>query len=254
MADQRGAGQAYQEIIVTGASGGLGGALIERCLKRASVRKVWAVCRRRPSFGWAIDPRVEHVATDLRDPNAPRALGERLEAGEAAPDLVVQAAGLLHDRAAGVAPEKRLEQVTLASLQQSFAVNAFAPILLVSEILPALRRARAPKIVHVSARVGSVEDNQLGGWYGYRASKAAQNQLTRTLAIELKRRLPAATVIAYHPGTVDTELSAPFASTVDEGRLLSPERAAGHLLDVVDPLGPADSGRFFAWDGSTLPW
>ena len=106
----------------------------------------------------------------------------------------------------------------------------------------------------VLGRVGSIGDNHLGGWYGYRAAKAAQNQLLRTLALEWKRRLPLACVSLLHPGTTATELSAPFRSAVPAEKLFSPQRAAGHLLDVLATQTPDDSGRFLAWDGSVIPW
>ena len=106
----------------------------------------------------------------------------------------------------------------------------------------------------LSARVGSIGDNRLGGWYAYRAAKAAQNQFMRTFAIELRRANPAAACLLLHPGTVDTPLSRPFQSGVEPGRLFAPELAAGHLLAVIASATPADSGRFLAWDGQAIPW
>ncbi len=119
---------------------------------------------------------------------------------------------------------------------------------------PALPREQPVHFASLSARVGSIGDNRLGGWYAYRAAKAAQNQLLRTLALEWQRRLPLACVTLLHPGTTATALSAPFRSSVPAGGLFSPERAAGHLLDVLEQRAAGLSGSFLAWDGTSIPW
>ena len=106
----------------------------------------------------------------------------------------------------------------------------------------------------LSARVGSIGDNRLGGWHGYRAAKAALNMLIRNFAIELRRSHPQAIIVGLHPGTVDTPLSAPFQRGVAPDRLFTPATSAGHLLDVIDGLSPADSGGVFAWDGTAIPF
>ena len=141
-----------------------------------------------------------------------------------------------------------------AGLEQAFGVNAFAPILLAKAVAPAFRHGQPCWFASLSARVGSIGDNHLGGWYGYRAAKAAQNQLLRTLAVEWKRRLPQVCVSLLHPGTTATELSAPFRSAVPAEKLFSPERAAGHLLDVLAQQKAHHSGSFLAWDGTVIPW
>ena len=120
--------------------------------------------------------------------------------------------------------------------------------------MPLLRHGERSVVVHVSARVGSIGDNRSGGWYGYRASKAAQNMFTRNLAIELGRRAPNLICLALHPGTVDTGLSRPFQRSVPAERLFDPKRAADQLLSLIDSCGPGDSGRFLAWDGQPIPW
>jgi NAD(P)-dependent dehydrogenase (short-subunit alcohol dehydrogenase family) len=166
--------------------------------------------------------------------------------------VVINTAGLLHD--GPLQPEKRLSQVSRRALERSFAVNAFGPLLLAQAIEAALPRDRPVHFASLSARVGSIGDNRLGGWYAYRAAKAAQNQLLRTLAIEWQRRLPQACVTLLHPGTTATSLSAPFGGSVPPSALFSPERAAGHLLDVLEGRTAADSGAFLAWDGQPIPW
>lgn len=237
--------------VVTGASGGLGRALIERLVQRDDLEKVYAVSRTLPKFENA---KVSPLAVDVTETVSVACLSEALRRDEMEVSLLVQSAALLHDEAAGVWPEKRLEHLSAEALQQSFAVNAIGPALIAREIVPFLAKEGRSFIVNVSARVGSIEDNGLGGWYAYRASKAAQNQFTRTMAIELRRRHRGTTVVAYHPGTIDTGLSAPFRSTVDADVLKSPAEAADCLLNVIGNLDTSSTGKFFDWDGSEIPW
>ena len=166
--------------------------------------------------------------------------------------LVICCAGLLHG--SDLQPEKRLAQVRRRSLERSFAVNAFGPLLLAQALEPLLERGQPFHFASLSARVGSIGDNHLGGWYAYRAAKAAQNQLLRTLALEWRRRLPLATVTLLHPGTTATDLSAPFRSGVAPERLFTPEQAALQLLAVLARQTPEQSGAFLAWDGQPIPW
>jgi NAD(P)-dependent dehydrogenase (short-subunit alcohol dehydrogenase family) len=164
--------------------------------------------------------------------------------------LVLDATGFLHDAARR--PEKSWHELDAAHLAHAFAINAIGPALLLKHALPRLPRAGKAVFATLSARVGSIGDNRLGGWYAYRASKAALNQLVRTAAIELARRAPDACCVALHPGTVATPLSAPFAKRVPAPQ--APEVAATHLLQVIERLQPGDSGSFLDWRGASLPW
>ena len=164
------------------------------------------------------------------------------------PELVIVATGLLHEGERG--PEKAIRDLEPDWLMRQYAVNAIGPALVAKHFLPRMPRQGRSVFAALSARVGSISDNRLGGWYGYRASKAALNQLVRSLAIEDKRRNDRGLVVALHPGTVDTKLSKPFQQS---GRdLFRPDRAAVQLLDVLDGLKPQDSGKLFAWDGSEI--
>lgn len=221
--------------LVIGASGGIGAALV-----RALEQRDWQVTGLSRS---AAPP------LDVTDEASIAAAAGHL-AGDAPFALVIVATGLLHDRR--LAPEKSLRDLDPRQLAQSFAVNAIGPALVAKHFVPLLPRTGRAVFAALSARVGSISDNRLGGWYGYRASKAALNQLIRTLAIELARTRPDAICVGLHPGTVDTRLSAPFQRGVAPDRLFSPDRSAGHLLDVIDQLTPAASGRCFAWDGSEI--
>ena len=166
------------------------------------------------------------------------------------PRLIIDATGILHDSSA--MPEKSWRQLDPQHLAKAFAVNAIGPALLMKHLLPLLPRLYKSVFATLSAKIGSIGDNQLGGWYSYRASKAALNQLVRTAAIELQRQKPAAICVALHPGTVDSQLSAPFAKNGVEVR--SPLQAADLLIEVIDRLAPADSGGFFDYRGKALPW
>ncbi len=167
-------------------------------------------------------------------------------------DRLVNVAGILHEGALG--PEKKLADIDPAHLHRVFAVNAFGPLLVAKHFARFLVHGEPAVLANLSARVGSIGDDRLGGWYAYRASKAAQNMFTKNLSIELARHSKALAVIALHPGTVDTALSAPFTRRVPKEKLFDTERAARQLLAVIDGVTAEDTGRFFAWDGTEIPW
>ncbi|QNE31021.1 SDR family NAD(P)-dependent oxidoreductase [Sphingomonas sp. NBWT7] len=215
------------KTVIIGASGGIGGALADAIEEEGeSVR------------------RLSRPTLDLTDEASIAAAA----AGAGKIDRVIVATGVLHEREQG--PEKALRDLDPAWLARQYAVNAIGPALVAKHFLPIMPRTGRSIFAVLSARVGSISDNRLGGWYGYRASKAALNQLVRTLAIEDKRRNDRGIVVALHPGTVDTRLSKPFQQG---GRdLFKPDRAAVQLLDVLDGLRPQDSGKLFAWDGAEI--
>jgi NAD(P)-dependent dehydrogenase (short-subunit alcohol dehydrogenase family) len=163
---------------------------------------------------------------------------------------VIVATGVLHH---GEAPERSYRAMTAEHLLRDYRINAVGPALAAKHFLPLLPKDRRTVFAALSARVGSISDNRLGGWHSYRASKAALNMILKTLAIELARSHPLAIVAGLHPGTVDTSLSAPFQKGVAEGRLFDPAYSAAQLLTVIEGLTPADSGRVLAWDGQVVP-
>ncbi len=236
--------------LVVGGQGGVGAALAAGLRVRHPQAGVRVSVRRSSGEGAPVDD----LLIDLQDEASLAAAAHTLAAqcaaqGQSLRTLVV-ASGFLHQQGAG--PERSWRQLDAAYLQQAFAVNAIGPALLIKHFFPLLARSGPVLAAFLSARVGSIEDNALGGWYGYRASKAALNQLMRTAAIELRRHNREAVCVALHPGTVDTGLSQPFAK---QGlRVRPPELAAAEMLDTLATLGPADNGGFRAYDGSTVPW
>ena len=224
-----------KQAIVIGASGGIGAALV-RALAEEDV----------PVRGFARSF-TGHDRLDLTDEASIAAAAASVTA---APDLVVVTTGLLHEGERG--PEKSMTALDPDWLMRQYAVNAIGPALVAKHFLPLMPRAGRCVFAVLSARVGSIGDNKLGGWYGYRAAKAALNQFIRTLAIEERRRNDRAIVVGLHPGTVDSALSKPFQTNLAPGSLLAPERAAMQLLDVIDGLKAPDSGRLFGWDGAEI--
>ncbi|MFN4101343.1 MAG: SDR family NAD(P)-dependent oxidoreductase, partial [Pararhodobacter sp.] len=191
------------------------------------------------------------LTADFLDDAALANVAERIR--EAGPiGLCIVASGILSDGEA-LQPEKSFRQQSREAFERVFAANTVAPALIAREMLPLMPKAERSVFAALSARVGSISDNRLGGWHAYRASKAALNMLVRNYAIEQRRRSPGAICVALHPGTVDTGLSKPFQSGVPDEKLFSPDQSAGYLLDVIDGLGAEDSGKCFDWAGKVVP-
>ena len=219
--------------VVLGATGAIGAALSDE-LERRGQRVVRIGRKTRPGLDLLDEASIAAAAA---------AIGSGLQ-------LVIDATGFLHSER--FKPEKNLRQIDPEQLAYSFAINATGPALLMKHFLPLLARDVRSVFATLSARVGSISDNHLGGWYSYRASKAALNQFVRTAAVELRRRNPEAICVALHPGTVDTQLSAPFSKA--GLNVQSPAAAAERLLAVIDRLRAEDSGGFFNYRGELLPW
>ncbi len=241
--------------LVFGAGGALGAAFVELLAGHPRVARVYAAARDRHAlaFDRADSTRCRMLDFDLEDERRIARAVVAEAAAEGPLDLVIVATGVLHDGPA-LQPEKSWRNLTAAGLQRAFAVNAVGPALIAKHALEVLATGRKAVFAALSARVGSIEDNRLGGWHAYRASKAALHMLIRGFAIELARRNPTALCLALHPGTVDSRLSRPFQSAVPPGRLFSPARSARALLGVIDAKGVGDSGRAWAWDGQPIPF
>ena len=246
-------------LLIQGASRGIGLDFVRQLRSRPQVRRLYATCRN-PGEATelaaiaAVDPRLRVLALDVTREESIEAAAAAVAGEVERLHLVVNCAGVLHDARNGIAPEKRLAEVSLRALQQTFAVNAFGPLLVARHFERLLAHGERAVFASISARIGSIGDNRLGGWYAYRGSKAAQNMFTRTLAVEWQRSRRNVICVALHPGTTDTALSRPFQSNVPPEKLFSTERTVRQLLAVIDRLQPGDTGRFLAWDGAEIPW
>lgn len=233
--------------------------MVRALLEDPDVDRVVATCREPGRNEALASLQQDHpddltvLALDVTDETSIATAAERVAAVSDRLHLLVNCAGVLHEDG-GFQPEKKLERVDPEALRRVFEVNAFGPLLVAKHFHALLGHDERSVLANLSARVGSIGDDRSGGWYAYRASKAAQNMFTKNLAIELGRRAPRCICVALHPGTVETELSRPFRSRIPEEKLFSPDRAARQLLAVIEKLQPQDSGGFYAWDGSEIPW
>ena len=233
--------------LVFGASGGIGAAFVAALAADPRCGVVYAASRH-PLPG---EGKVRPLPFDLEDEaSIAAAVAEASATGPL--DIVLVATGLLHDGA--LQPEKTFRALDPMAFDRAFRINATGPALIAKHALPHLPRDRKAVFAALSARVGSIADNRLGGWHAYRASKAALNMLIRNFAIELAMRHRQAVCVALHPGTVATDLSAPFQSNVPPDKLFTPEHSAAALLRVIDNLTASDSGKLFAWDGLEIPY
>ena len=224
--------------VIIGGAGGIGGALVEAIRRMDKFASPVALGRR------------SSPPLDLLDERTVAAAADHVRTSGLQVRLVIVASGFLHGE--GFMPEKSRDQIDPVHMAHAFALNAIGPALIAKHFLPLLPRKGKSVFAVLSARVGSIGDNRMGGWYSYRASKAALNQIIRTSAVELAHRRSQTICVALHPGTVDTGLSAPFSKTGLDVR--PPATAASEILAVIDGLEPADSGGFFDPKGKRVPW
>jgi NAD(P)-dependent dehydrogenase (short-subunit alcohol dehydrogenase family) len=231
-------------VVVVGASGGIGSALADELESCGVVSNIVRLSRSplaiRSDSAWL------HI--DLEDEQAIASAASELTRIAGMWHLVIVATGMLHN------PEKTWRELSAPAMEAAFRINAIGPAMVAKHFLPLLATKRKSVFAALSARVGSIADNRLGGWHAYRSSKAALNMLIKTISIELSRRNPDALCVGLHPGTVDTALSKPFLSGVPAGRLFSTKQSARKLLAVLDQLTAADTGHVYAWDGSRIPF
>ncbi len=222
--------------VVLGASGGIGAAVLAALEADARCGEAVGLSRRDDGMDVTAEGSVQAAA---------RGVAERL----GTVDLVFDATGALEIDGQG--PEKTIRAIDPAVMARQFAVNAIGPALLIKHFAPLLPRDRRCVFATLSARVGSIGDNRLGGWISYRSAKAALNQIVRTASIEIARTCPQSVVVALHPGTVETGLTATHGRHADK---VSPAEAASALLSVIDGLAPVQTGQFFAYDATEIAW
>lgn len=223
--------------VIFGAAGGIGAALVDAAQRSGRFSSVLGFSRRSiPSLDLCDEGTIREAAFNVSKIGAP--------------SLVIVATGLLHKP--GMAPEKTFRAIDPGQMADAFAVNAIGPALIMKHVLPLMPRHELCVFAVLSAKVGSIEDNRLGGWHSYRASKAALNQLVRTTAVELRRSHPAAICVAVHPGTVNTGLSERFAKSGLQ--VQRPQDAAQDILACLSKLTPGQSGSFVDRFGTPIPW
>jgi NAD(P)-dependent dehydrogenase (short-subunit alcohol dehydrogenase family) len=238
--------------LVIGASQGIGLEFVRQLLQDPQVTKLYATHRQSTSLLLQIhDPRLQCLAVDVTIEDQIAAAAQVMqETGRL--HLVINCVGILHDEQ--LQPEKSLRHIATDKLLAYFQTNSISAVLWAKHLQPLLKHSEKSIFASISAKVGSIGDNQLGGWYGYRASKAALNMLMRNVSIEYRRTCPNSIVVLLHPGTTDTALSRPFQANVPEDKLFGVDRTVSQLLAVIHQLESSDSGTFFNWDGTKLPW
>jgi NAD(P)-dependent dehydrogenase (short-subunit alcohol dehydrogenase family) len=244
--------------LVVGGNRGIGLALVEAQLGRPQVSKVIATHRPAASLARLTQLELDYPGKlqlqplEITSEASLQTFNRFLVAQSSGIDLAIHAAGLLHDE--NLAPEKSLAQCNSANLMRLFQVNSIGPLMVAGALLPTQKHQHRFTFAALSAMVGSITDNRLGGWYGYRASKTALNQFIKTMANECRTKYPRAAIVAIHPGTTDTELSRPFQKNIGEGKLYSPDLTANRLLDVLEGVDENRNGQFLNWNGNTIPW
>ena len=238
--------------LVVGASGGIGRAVLEHYLADPGFAQVIAVSRsQQPAELLRHGARLRWLGCDYTKASIDEVL-HSAEAMHRRLSRVVICNGILHNDS--VAPEKSLLKLSASAMQEVLHANVVVPSLWVAALSKVLRGDDACVIAVLSARVGSISDNRLGGWYSYRASKAALNMVLKSAAIEYARRLPRVKLVAFHPGTTDTGLSKPFQRGVAPGSLFTPAFVAEKLATLLDRVVPDAELSFLAWDGSNIEW
>lgn len=233
-------------IAIIGASGGIGAAFVELLAAQENVEHIHALSRSGTSFD---NPKITNGTIDITDEQNVAEAAAKIETEL---DIIIVATGFLHDDE--TKPEKSLRNIDIKNFEKVFARNTFGPALVAKHFMPLIPKERKSVFAAISARVGSIGDNHIGGWHAYRASKAALNMVLRGAAIETARRFKQVCIIGLHPGTVDTNLSEPFQSNVKPEKLFTPQQSAGYLLNVINKVTPDDSGHVFAWDGQCIEY
>ncbi len=232
--------------------------MVQHLLQQPQISRIYATYRRTETATALMALQQHHpdrlwcLPMDITDEAQIQATLADIHQATPTLNLLLNCVGLLHD--GSLQPEKNLQQIQPDHLMRLFQVNSIGSILLAKHALPLLKHPQRSILASISAKVGSIGDNHLGGWYGYRASKAALNMFMRTVALEYRRKSPQTIVVTLHPGTTDTALSQPFQRRVPPEKLFTVSRTVQQLIDVLAALTIEDSGYFFSWNGERLPW
>ena len=247
-----------QNILIIGASRGIGLGFVKTLLEKNNNANIYATYRHKETAELLFNLKTQFPSSlklqqlDITKEEQISNLCQSLKKDISQLHLVINCVGILQE--GDIKPEKSLRHINTENLLSYFQLNSIASVLLAKHLLPLFRHSHPSIFASISAKVGSIGDNYLGGWYGYRASKAALNMFMKTVSIEYNRTCPNTIVVTLHPGTTDTDLSKPFQKNVPPEKLFSVERTVNQLLNVINNLTKNDTGQFFSWDGTRLPW
>ena len=234
-----------KSIAIIGSSGAIGRAFLDAYIADKEISNIYSISRTEVELN---DERIIHINIDVTDEVSVKAAASKI--GENRLDKLIVATGILHTELFG--PEKSIKDIKIENFVKIFSVNAFGPALIGKYFLPLMKKDKKSIAAFLSARVGSISENKLGGWYAYRASKSALNQIIKNFSIESKRTNPAGIIIGLQPGTVKSKLSEPFQKNVKKGKLLLPKDSVKSLIKVIESVMQNDSGKIFDWKGEEI--
>lgn len=234
-------------IVVVGASGKIGTSFIQHFESMKQVKQIYSLSRSHIASSHS-KTKVESI--DITDEKTIERASKKIP--HQSIDLLIISTGILHTET--IMPEKNIKELTAEKFHTLFQMNTVGPALVAKHFLDKMRKDRPTITAFLSAKVGSIGDNYLGGWYSYRASKAALNMIIKNLSIEIGRKNKQAAIIGLHPGTVDSPLSKPFQQNVPEGKLFTAEYSTQKMLEVIDQIKPKDTGKTFSWNGEEIPY
>jgi NAD(P)-dependent dehydrogenase (short-subunit alcohol dehydrogenase family) len=234
-----------KSVAIIGSSGAIGRAFLDAYIADKEISNIYSISRTEVESN---DERIIHINIDVTDEVSVKAAASKI--GENRLDKLIVATGILHTELFG--PEKSIKDIEIENFVKIFSVNAFGPALIGKYFLPLMKKDKKSIAAFLSARVGSISENKLGGWYAYRASKSALNQIIKNFSIESKRTNPTGIIIGLQPGTVKSKLSKPFQKNVKKGKLLLPKDSVKSLIRVIESVMQNDSGKIFDWKGEEI--
>jgi len=235
-----------ENIIIIGASGAIGSSFINYYANQNPSNIIYSLTRREIKYS---NDNIKNILIDIEDEQTIVSAAS-ICSQHGSFDKIIVATGILHDE--NLSPEKSFRHLEKEKFERVFSVNTFGPAIIARYFIPLLNKEKTSFFGVLSARVGSISDNKIGGWYSYRASKAALNMIIKSLSIEVARNNPNAIIVGLHPGTVDSNLSNPFQKNVSDGKLFTPDHSIAKMTNVINSLTTRDTGNCFAWDGERI--